>query len=295
MDVLLSMKVFRRVAETGNFSEVAREMNLSQPTVSKHIAALEIHLDVKLLSRSTRQMSLTDTGKQYYDRCVYILDELSETESTIRDQQSQPVGVLRINAPVTYGERCIVPALWEFLAKYPELKIDMIMDDHYVDLVKDGVDMAIRVGPMTDSCLIARKIGDSPRVTVASPDYIEKYGVPDNLSDLKNHDCIVYTLLTTYDEWHFSGPDGKQIVRVSGRFSVNNPGAIRQAVLAGQGIAVTPTWLMNDCIESGKVEVILKDYIPTPLDVHAVYPERRFVPTKVKVFINYLKTILKTI
>lgn len=294
MDVLLSMKVFRRVVEAGNFSEVAREMDLSQPTVSKHIAALEKHLGIKLLNRSTRQMSLTDTGRQYYDRCIHILDELSETESTLRNQQTQPLGVLRINTPVTYGERCIVPSLWAFLEKYPELKIDMIMDDQYVDLVKDGVDLAIRVGPMTDSCLIARKIGDSPRVTVASPDYIEKHGIPDNLSDLDNHNCIVYTLLTTCDEWYFNGPNGKESVRVNGRFSVNNPGAIRQAVCAGHGIAVTPTWLMNDYIKSGKVKVILKEYTPTSLDVHAVYPERRFVPAKVKIFIDYLKTYLKS-
>jgi len=291
MDILLSMKIFRRVAETGNFSEVAREMSFSQPTISKHIAALEKHLDVKLLNRSTRQMSLTDTGKQYYDRCAYLLDELAETESTLRNQQSQPAGILRINTPITYGERRILPYLWKFLEKYPELKIDMIMDDHYIDLVKEGVDMAVRVGPMTDSSLIARKIGDSPRVTIASSEYIEKHGAPDDLSDLKNHNCIVYTLLTTCDEWHFSGADGPQTIRVSGRFSVNNPNAIRQAVLAGQGIAVTPIWLVDDCIESGKVKVILNDYTPTPLDIHAVYPDRQFVPAKIQVFIQYLKAI----
>ena len=289
MNVLLSMSVFRRVAETGSFSEVAREMTLSQPSVSKHVAALEKHLNVKLLSRSTRQLNLTDAGKLYYNQCTHILDELIETESIMRNQQSRPTGTLRINTPVTFGELDIVPHVWSFLANYPELNIELIMDDHYVDLVKEGVDMAVRVGPMTDSSLIARKIGDSPRVTVASPDYLAEHGEPKTLQDLKSHSCIVYTLLTTRNEWHFMGPKGKETVRVNGRFSVNNPRSIRQAVLAGQGIAVTPTWLIGDALKKGQVKVILNEYVPTPLDIHAVYPERHFVPAKVRYFIDYLR------
>jgi len=292
MDILISMSVFRRVAEMGSFSEVAREMELSQPTVSKHVAALESRLTVKLLNRSTRSLSLTDVGKHYYDRCVHILDELHETESTLRSQQSQPTGTLRINTPVTYGELNIVPHLWQFLLEYPDLKIDLIMDDHYVDLVKEGVDMAIRVGPMTDSSLISRKIGASPRVTVASPGYLKTYGEPDTLQDLKKHNCIVYMLLTTLNEWHFTGPDGGESIRVNGRFSVNNPRIMRQAVLAGQGIAVTPMWLIGESIEAGHVKVILDEYVPTPLEIHAVYPDRRFVPAKVSCFIDFIKSKL---
>jgi len=295
MDVLLAMSVFRRVAETENFSAAARELGMSQPSVSKHVAALEKYLNVKLLNRSTRQLSLTDAGKQYYDRCIHILDELLETESILRNQQSLPTGTLRINTPVTFGELCIMPHIWEFLAEYPDLNIDLIMDDHYVDLVKGGVDLAIRVGPMTDSNLIARSIGDSPRVTVASPGYIATNGEPENLQGLKNHNCIVYTLLTTRNEWHFSGPDGKQSVGVSGRFSVNNPRSIRQAVLEGQGIAVTPLWLIGDYIKKGQVKVILKKYTPTSLEISAVYPERRFVPVKVSYFIDYIRTKLNVI
>ncbi len=294
MDVLLSMSIFRRVAETENFSEVAREMGISQPTVSKQIAALEKHLNVKLLNRSTRQLSLTDIGKQYYSQCVQLLDELNECESRIRNQQSELAGLLRINTPITFGELNIVPHLWQFLADYPDLKIDLVMDDHYVDLVKEGVDMAIRVGPLTDSTLIARKIGDSPRVTVASPAYLAKHGEPKTLQDLKQHNCLVYMLLATRNDWHFSGPQGNESIRVEGRFSVNNPRVIRNAVLAGQGIAVTPIWLIEDCIKSGEVTVILDEYIPTPLEIHALYPARRFVPAKVRSFIDYLQEIFKT-
>jgi len=294
MDLLLSMSVFRRVAETENFSEVAREMGVSQPTISKHIAALEKHLGIKLLNRSTRQLSLTDVGNLYYNRCLQILDEVLETESMLRNQDAKPTGTLRINTPVTYGELEIVPHLWEFLSMYPDIKIELITDDHYVDLVKDGVDLAIRVGPMTDSSLVATKIGDSPRVTVASPDYIAANGVPNSIQDLQGHNCIVYMLLTTLNEWHFTGPNGSETVRVSGRFSVNNPRSIRQAVLAGQGIAVTPVWLMEEYIQSGQAKVILNKYVPKPLDIHVVYPERRFVPAKVRCFIKFIRGKLET-
>jgi len=289
MDIFTSMSVFRRVAECGNFSIVARELELSQPTVSKHIAALESHLDVKLLNRSTRQLSLTEVGKQYYEHCIHILDEMNEIESTLRNQKSQLTGILRINTPVTFGELNIVPHLWQFLALYPNLKIDLNMDDNYVDLVKEGVDLAIRVGPLSDSSLIARKIGDSPRVTVASPGYLAVHGEPESLQDLKDHNCIIYMLLTTRNQWHFTGPQGQETIKVNGRFSVNNPRTIRQAVLADQGIAVTPLWLIKDAIESGAAKVILTNYVPTPLEIHALYPQRRFVPEKVRSFVNFIK------
>lgn len=293
MNLMQSMTIFRRVAETDNFSEVAREFRISQPTVSKHVAALEKHLNAKLINRSTRQLSLTEAGNLYYSQCVQILDLLSETESLMRNQQSEPAGTIRISTPVTFGELNIVPHMWEFLNKYPDLSIDLITDDHYIDLIKEGVDIAIRVGSLTDSGLIARKIGDSPRVTVASSDYLAKYGEPESINDLRRHNCIVYSLLSTRNIWHFTGPRGKETVQVSGRFSVNNPRAISQAVLAGQGIAVTPIWLMGDYIEAGQAKVILNGYIPTPLDIHALYPDRRFVPAKIRIFIDYIREKLE--
>lgn len=289
MNLLLSMSVFRRVAEAGSFSTVARETDTSQPTVSKHVAALEKHLGIKLISRSTRQLNLTEAGKQYYEQCTRILDELAETEADLRQQHTLPTGTLRVNVPVTFGRLEIVPRLWEFLARYPDLNVELIMDDHQIDLVKEGVDMAIRVGVLADSSMIARKIGDSPRVTVASPDYLAIHGEPQTLQDLKQHDCIVYTLLSTRNTWHFTGPRGKETIRVRGRFTTNNPDAIREAALAGTGIAVTPTWLIGNCVEQGKLKILLQDYVPTPFEIHAVYPERRFVPAKVRSFIDYLR------
>lgn len=288
MDVLAAMGLFRRVVEVGSFSAVARETGQSQPTVSRSVSELEYRLGTKLINRSTREINMTDAGKQYYDYCIRFLDDLSEVEANIRNSQSQLKGTLRVNTPVTYGRMEIVPLLWEFYENYPDLNIDLMMDDHYVDLVKEGVDVMIRVGPLPDSSLIARKICDSPRVIVASQDYIDSYGEPKTLQDLKRHNCIVYTLLTTQNEWHFLGPNGKEKIRVQGRFSTNNPDSIREAVIAGIGIAVTPEWLVKDYLKQNKLNIILREYTPTPFEVHALYPERQFVTARVRYFIEYL-------
>lgn len=286
------MTIFRRVAEAGSFSAVARETRLSQPTISKQVAALEARLGVKLISRSTRQLSLTEAGQAYYQSCTRILDELEETESALGEQDAQPSGTLRVAAPATFGRMHVVPHLWGFMDRYPDLKVELTMDDRYVDLVKEGVDMTIRVGALRDSNLVARKLGDSPRVALASPAYLETHGEPKTVADLKAHACIVYNLLSTRNEWHFHGPRGKEAVRVSGRFSADSPDAVRASILAGQGIAVTPAWLMNDCIEDGKVIPVLQDYTPTPMQIHALYPERRFVSAKVRTFIDHLREAL---
>jgi LysR family transcriptional regulator for bpeEF and oprC len=295
MDVVQAMSLFRRVAESGSFSVAAKESRLSQPTVSKRVSALEKRLGVKLISRSTRQLVLTDAGKQYYERCIHILDELAETETGLRRQLSSPAGLLRVNIPIVFGRLEILPRLWSFLARYPELRMELIMDDRAIDLVKEGVDMAIRVGRLDgDAMFVAQKIGDSPRTTVASRDYLARRGEPLTLQDLTRHDCIVYSLLRTRDEWHFTGPRGNETIRVKGRFTTNSPDAIREAAIAGTGIAVTPIWLVRDAIRRGALVPILGTYTPTPFEINAIYPERRFVPVAVRCFIEHLRQELNT-
>lgn len=292
MDKVNAMQVFRRVVEAGSFSAVSREMSLTQSTVSKQVAALEGYLGSKLLNRSTRQLNLTDVGRRYYERCCQILDDLAEAETEMREQQSMPTGMLRINLPIAAGRIKILPYLWQFYNKHPDLKVDAIFDDRYIDLVKEGVDVAIRIGELADSSLIAKKIATLPRYLVASSSYIEKNGEPKTLHELQQHNCLVYSLLNTRNEWHFNGLNGNQTVTVHGRFSSNSPDAIRQAVIQGQGIAVILGWLVEEDIAQGKMKVILKDYTPTALDVSAVYPERRFIPAKVRLFIDYLQNEL---
>ncbi len=289
MDVLLSMSVFRRIAEIESFSAVAREMGLSQPTVSKHVAALEQRLDAKLLNRSTRRMSLTDAGRAYYEQCSRILDDIDETEASLGDRQSQLKGTLRIHIPNAFGRIMVMPAIWDFVDRYPDLSLDLMLDDQHVDLVKEGVDVAIRSGRFGDSSLIARNICALPRVVVASPAYLAAHGEPKTPNDLKHHDCINYSLLTTQNEWHFVGPKGIEKVRVSGRLTVNSPEIVRDAVLRGMGVAVSPLWLVEDGLRQGRLKIVLEDHAPTPYQLHAVYPDRRFLPTKVRYIIDHLR------
>jgi len=290
MDTLLAMSVFRRVVESGSFSAVASETNLTQPTVSKHVAALEQKLGSKLLKRSSRQLRLTESGKEYYQRCVQILDAISEAEAHVRHEQTQITGTLRLSTPIAYGRLQVIPHMRKFLAQHPGLKLDLILDDRTIDLVKEGVDLAVRMGPLSESSLIATKIGDCPRIAVASPDYLADHGEPKTLSDLEAHDCLVFALHPAGNVWTFNGKEGIEKIQVSGRFSANNPDAIREAVLSGLGIAIIPLWMVADYIDRGYLKAVLKDYKPMPMAVHAVYPERKLVPQKVKRLIEHLRS-----
>jgi len=293
MDRVNAMQLFRRVVETGSFSAVSREMQLSQPTVSKQIAGLESYLRTRLLVRSTRQLNLTDAGQIYYQRCCQILDELADTETELQQQQTMATGTLRVNMPVAVGRIKISPLLWQFIECYPELKLDIQLDDSYVDLVKQGVDVAIRIGPLMDSSLIASKLGTIPRYTVASSAYLKKHGEPTKLEDLQQHNCLVYSLLETQNEWHFDhNSNGKEKILVQGSLSSNSPDVIREAALAGKGIAVILGWLVEDDIKQGDLKIILKDHVPTSLDINALYLQRRFMPAKLRLFIDYLQAEL---
>jgi len=292
MDKIGAMQLFRRVVETKSFSAVSREVNLSQSTVSKKIAALEEYLATKLLIRSTRQLKLTEAGLRYYQRCCQILDEVSDTEAELQQQQNVATGTLRVSVPIAAGRIKILPCLWTFLERYPALKLDIQFDDHYVDIVKEGIDVAFRIGELSDSSLIAKKIGNIPRYTVASSEYLQKFGEPESIKELQHHNCIVYSLLSTRNEWHFKRNNIKEKVTVNGRFSSNSPDAICQAALRGQGVAVILGWLVEDDIAQGRLQVILDKYKPISLDLNAIYPERRFMTAKVNLLIKHLQTEL---
>ena len=294
MDVMQSMSVFRRVVEAKNFSAVARETNMSQSTVSKHIAALEERLGTKLLNRSTRSLKLTEAGREYYHHCVRILNDFHEAEASIGKGKIKPTGTLRISTSAAFGRTCLIPYLSEFFDLYPEINIDLQFVDNYVDLVKEGIDLAIRIGPLEDSTLIARKIGISPRIVVASPDYLVKHGRPKKPADLLKHDCLFYTLQKAPSQWYFnSTQEGDESVQVDGRFKASSPEAICDAAIQGLGIAVLAEWYVKKFLDNGKLKQILDDYHPTAYDIHAVYPERRFVPEKVKRMISFLKKQLE--
>lgn len=282
-DLIACIKSFVRTVETGSFSAVAREMGTTQPTISKQIAALEEYLDVQLLVRSTRRVSLTDEGMRFYERCQFVLEALSEAESSVGKRQN-PSGLLRLNCSVAFGQMQVLPRLKRFLDRYPDIKIDLTMSDRFVDLVEEGIDLAIRIGKFVDANLISQPLGTFRFVAIASTAYLEKFGEPQLPADLLHHNCIIYTRQSTGNEWHFRGTT----VTVSGNLLVNNSMALRDAVLANIGIGTSPIWAFSEKLQNQSVKVILTEYEPEPIPIQVVYRRGRFQPVKIKCFIDFL-------
>jgi len=288
MDILAPMQTFVRVVEAGSFTAVAAQQNTTQPTISRQIAALEDHLGARLLTRTTRALTLTDDGRAFYEHALRALEALGEAENAVGRRRSGPSGLLRIATPVVFGRLHIVPRLPAFLARFPDVSVDLAMSDTFTDLAEQGIDLAIRVGEITDPALIAKRIGIVRRVTIASPAYLKANGTPRRPADLADHSCIVYTRLATGNRWIFESADGPLAVEVKGRYRADNSEAVREGVLAGLGIAVIPAFAFSGEIESGKVTTLLKNNEPKPLPMNAVYSSRRFVPLKVRAMIDYL-------
>jgi DNA-binding transcriptional LysR family regulator len=282
------MRTFVRVVESGSFTAVAIEQNTTQPTISRQIAALEDHLGARLFTRSTRSMAMTEDGRAFYERALRALEALGEAENAVGRRRVKPTGILRLATSVVFGRLHVVPRLTRFLDRYPDLSIDLVLNDGTTDLVEEGIDLAVRVGANTDPSMIARRIGLSRRVAVSAPSYLKARGVPKTLDDLRDHDCIIYTRLASGSAWPFV-VDGKTIsIPVKGRYHVNSTEGVREGIFAGLGIGMIPTFHFSDEIAKGRVKVLLKKYQPEPFPIHAVYPSRRFVPLKVRAMIDYL-------
>ena len=288
VDRLDAMRLFVRVVETGSFSAVAREAGIGQPAVSKQIAALEEHLNARLLHRTSRNLSLTEAGQTYYEAAVRLLSDLDDTEQAVGRGQTQPSGLLRVALSAGFGRLAIVPLLPSFHARYPEIVTDLIVSDRYVDLVEDGIDVAIRLGELDESSIIARRIGVSPRVTLATPGYLERTGAPATPHDLDRHACIAFTLQRRPQDWVFLGPDGPIRHAPKGPVRANDAENVRAAVLAGLGLAQTPRWLFFAEILSGEVSEVLADYPAERPPIHAVFPSGRKPASRVRVFIEHL-------
>nr|WP_197530002.1 LysR family transcriptional regulator [Gloeobacter violaceus] len=281
------MRSFVRAVETGSFSAVAREMATTQPTVSKQIAALEEHLGARLLVRSTRRLGPTEEGERYYRQCRRVLEAIEEAEASVRSAE-RPFGRLRVSCPVAFGQYRIVPRVKEFLDRYPDIELDLTMTDGFVDLIEAGAELAIRIGLLEDSSLVAHRIGTTRRVTVGSAAYFAGAGEPRTLEDLTRHNCLVYTHLATGNTWSFESQSGPVQVKVRGNFQCNNSAAIREAVLAGLGVAVSPVWLFGEDLDRGVLQVVLHDFQPPPLPIHAVYLKDRYQPARVRCFVDFL-------
>lgn len=289
MDQIHQIQVFVRVAETQSFSAIARELNLAQSTVSKQIAALEDRLGTRLLNRSTRNVTLTEQGARYYKKCLSIIDALAEAEAELSKAQTQPSGLLRMACPASFGVHEITPLLPAFQKQYPDLEIELVMSDGFIDLVEEGVDLAIRIGELMDSALIAQRIGSTRRALVTSPAYLKQAGKPADIKGLQHHNCLINTGYASVHRWHFTGPNGPISVKVSGNLRANNSEALREALIRGAGIGLLPVWLVHDGLANGTLVQVLEEYQPRPLPIHALYPQNRFTPLKVSHTVNMLK------
>jgi DNA-binding transcriptional LysR family regulator len=287
-DRLALFQTFVRTVEAGSFTAVARALNSSQPTVSRQIAVLEDHLGCLLLQRTTRALTLTDDGRTFYEHARRTLEAAAEAESAVGRRKGKPSGTLTLACAGVFGRLHVIPRLPRFRARFPDVSIALHMSDGFVDLVEEGIDLAIRVGQARDGTLVAKRIGTSQRVVLATPDYLARRGVPQHPSELAGHDCIVYDRLLTGASWSFAGPDGPFTIPVAGSIHVNNTEAVRAAVMQGLGIGYVPAWHFVDGeIESGRLIVLLRAFEAEVQPIDAVYPSRRYLPPKVRAAIDY--------
>lgn len=288
MDLLAGLRTFVRVAESGSFSAVAREMGATQPAVSRQISALEQHLDARLIQRTTRSLTLTEDGRDLLDHARRVLDCVEEAETAVGRRQGTPSGLIRIAAPASFGRLYVAPRMRRLLDRYPELSVELHMSDSVTDMIASGIDLAIRGGVVHEASLVARRIGTSARAVVASTEYLERNGVPEQPSDLARHSCIAFLQGATPNEWRFNGPGGAVAVAIAGRFSTDSTEAMREAVAAGLGLALGPAWVFGDDLTSGHIRPVLQRYQAEQVPIHAVYPSRRNLAPRTRAVIDFL-------
>jgi DNA-binding transcriptional LysR family regulator len=304
MDRLAAMQAFVRVVEAGSFSSVARELGATQSAVSKQVAALERALGTRLLSRTTRSLALTEEGERYFEHAQRLVAEIAEAESAARNASQELSGRLRVASAVGFGRTILLPIVRDFLATHAGVKIDLRLSDSFVDLIEEGVDIAVRIGQLADSTLIARRVGSTRRHALAHRGYLRRLPrelrAPRSPLELQNHNCIVYTeLATTPGEWRFTAASGAsapagtvQSVRVSGNLKTNSSEVVRAAVLAGMGVGYSPAWLFYDELKSGEVVSLLPHWQPPLLPMHLVMPPARRHSAKVKAFGDHVAAAL---
>ena len=285
------LDIFARVARTGNMSMAGREMGLSPAVVSKRISLLEDRLGARLFQRTTRQLTLTETGEGYFKRVVDILSLVEEAEDYVSRRNTKPRGVLKISAPTSFSRLHITPHLPAFMARYPDIEIDMQLTDNFVDIIREGFDLALRIGELEDSSLVARKLAKENRVICGAPKYLAAAGTPKVLADLDAHNCL---LAGAQDVWRLDGPDGPQEIRVKGNMRSNSADFIRSALTQGLGLALRATWDIGAELERGELQIVLPEYTGSSKNgIFAVYPCREFMPSKVNAFIEFYGEVLE--
>lgn len=288
MDKLSAMHAFVRVVASGSYAEAARRLGLTRSAVSKAVSELEQELGARLLDRTTRRVAPTEAGLAYYERCVAIIAQVEETEAQISRLHDEPKGVLRVNAPMSFGVMYLSAAVAAFMQKYADLKVELTLTDRFIDPLEEGVDVTIRIGTLEDSSLIARRLSSTAMTLVAAPSYLREHGEPATPADLAHHRALIYGHSTTAQRWKLTDGGEATTVGVNGCLASNNGDVLRDAAVAGLGIARLPIFLVCDPIRAGTLQQVLPAHAPADLDIYALYAPNRYMAAKTRVFIDFL-------
>jgi len=288
LDILAAFQVFVRVSESGSFSAVAREMGLSQPAISRQIAALEDHFGERLLHRTTRSLTLTDDGKDLLVHANRVLESLQEAETAVGRRRGTVAGMVRLSVPVIFGRLYLTPRIGRLLDAHPALELDILFNDGVADLVAEGIDLAVRAGMIADSSLITRRFGEVARHALASTEYLARRGTPQTPADLALHDCLMFTQGISPTHWHFEGPEGKVSIPIRGRFRSDSGEGVREAVISGYGIGMLPAWYFRDEIIGGTVKILLEDWRVPGVPVQLIYPSRRYLSPRIRAVMDFV-------
>lgn len=293
MDKFERMRAFTRVIEAGGFAAAARQMGLSRSAVNKLVINLEDDLGVQLLHRTTRQVVPTDMGRAFYDRCVAILADLEEAELAVTRLQQEPRGQLRVNGPMSFGTLYLAPIVADFIARYPDLHVELSLNDRFIDPIDEGFDVTVRIAnPPQSPSLIAHRLAPCPLVICAAPTYLQAHGQPTHPQDLKHHACLHYGHIAQAYAWTLIGPDGCHQVNIQGPLCCNNGEVLRQAALRGLGVTMLPNFIVGDDLHQGQLQPLLTAYAPPAIAIYALYPVNRHLSTKVTLFTEFLQTRL---
>jgi DNA-binding transcriptional LysR family regulator len=288
MDKLGAMSAFAKVVASGSYAEAARQLGLTRSAISKAVTELEELLGARLLDRTTRRTSPTEVGRAYYERCLDILASIEETELQVSRLHDEPRGMLRVNAPMSFGILYLGGAIADFMAVYPDLKVELLLNDRFIDPIEEGVDVTVRIGTLSDSSLIARKVVPVHRVLVASPDYLAGHGEPQTPEDLARHHCLNYGHVTAMQHWELTSAEGTITVPIATYLCSNNGDVLRAAALKGNGITLLPTFIVGEDIKSGRLRIVLASHAPTSLAIYALYAPNRYLAAKTRLLIDFL-------
>jgi len=288
MDTLDGMKTVVAVVETHSFTAAGERLGMSKALVSKYVGEVEKQLGSRLFNRTTRQLALTEAGSNYYRQALALLEQYQAMVDDVTGGQSSPRGILRLSAPVTFGEMTLSPLLPKFLQRYPELQIDLRLTNAAIDMLEEGIDVRIRIGGVDDSSMIARQLGSFPLLLCASPAYIGQYGMPSAPEDIASHLCIIDSNFRIGKQWLIISSQGvADTVRVNSQIAVNSPQAVREIAIAGGGIGMIPAFIVEDAIKDGRLLRVLPDCTTLEFGLFAIYPHRQYVPRKVRCFLDF--------